>query len=344
MLSKRSILALASLASLEQVTGNQAVEWWWFQALAPEVNGIIPSVEVNFYKGFAFSRGPNDPSYRFDVNGVFPNGTSFFISQPITDDPVIRTSGEAVSGNWGGLGTFSMSGDRKHLAVTFNNSQHGLTGTITFNNLGTPAHGPCSDSTKVAPYFTPLASGKTLNANEALLYQKTGWAISMPRAATVVDLTIDGSHLFLDNAIGYHDHNWAPVGLDKFAYTWLTGQGSCGPFDLTYLEVQALGSKRSGDILKGFLAYNGKYLQNECSLYGDKKVDTLSVELTGQTTDSVTKQQVPTGLTLDYTLANGTHYVFNLHNSPSPSIRSPTTDGDLEVPEARSGARSTIAC
>ena len=31
--------------------GNQAVEWWWFQALAPEVNGIIPSVEAIFYEG-----------------------------------------------------------------------------------------------------------------------------------------------------------------------------------------------------------------------------------------------------------------------------------------------------
>jgi hypothetical protein len=31
--------------------GNEAVEWWWFQALAPEVNGIIPSVEAIFYEG-----------------------------------------------------------------------------------------------------------------------------------------------------------------------------------------------------------------------------------------------------------------------------------------------------
>jgi hypothetical protein len=225
------------------------------------------------------------------------------------------TSVQAVVGNWGNLGTFALSGDRKSLAIVFNDGENGLTGTIAFRNLGTPAHGPCNFSTATPPYFDSLAKGKTLNPSETILYEQTGWAVTMPRAAAVVDISVFGSRLFLPDATGYHDHNWAPKPIDQFAYTWLTGQGSCGPFDLTYLEVQALGSKRTGDILKGFLAYNGAFLQNECSLFGDKKVDTIEVELTGQTTDAVTGQQIPTGLILDYTLGNGTHYIFNLHNS-----------------------------
>ncbi|KAH8886081.1 hypothetical protein GQ53DRAFT_828449 [Thozetella sp. PMI_491] len=295
--------------------GNQAVEWWWFQALAPEVNGIVPSVEVIFYEGFAFTRAPADPTYRFDVSGVFPNGTSFFISTPVAQKPSIVTAGEAVVGTWGGLGSFALSGHRQNLVITFSDINNGLTGTIAFQNGGTAAHGPCQE-TGVPPYFTPLASGQTLNANEAILYEQTGWAITMPRAATVVDITVDGSALYLDNAIGYHDHNWAPQAINQFAYTWLTGQGSCGPFDLTYLEVQALGSPRAKDILKGYVAYNGRVLQNQCSLFGEgRATDTISVELTGQTTDPVTNQQIPTGLILDYTLGNGTHYKFTLQNS-----------------------------
>ncbi|KKO96892.1 hypothetical protein THAR02_11001 [Trichoderma harzianum] len=293
--------------------GNNAVEWWWFQALAPEVNGIIPSFEAIFYEGFAFSRAETDPDYRVDVSGVFPNGTTFFVSMPVTDVPTIETKGQAVYGNWGDKGIFSLSEDRSSLSLTFNNPEQGLTGTVDFKNLGTPPHGPCDET---APYFSTLAYGKNLNDNEKVLYEQTGWAITMPRAATVVDIVVQGSHLSLNNAIGYHDHNWAPIPLDKYAYTWLTGQGSCGPFDLTYLEVQALASPRSHDILKGFVAYNGKYLQNECSLYGDNKaMDTINITLTGETTDPNTQQSIPTGMVLDYTLRNGTHYVFNLHNS-----------------------------
>lgn len=210
---------------------------------------------------------------------------------------------------------FALSEDRQCLTITFNDRENGLTGSIAFKNLGTPAHGPCNASTSTPPYFDSLASGQSLNADEVILYEQTGWAITMPRAAAVVDITVNGSPLLLDNAIGYHDHNWAPQPLDQFAYTWLTGQGSCGPFDLTYLEVQALGSPRSGDILKGFLAYNGEFLQNECSLFGQKTVDTINITLTGQTTDAATGQAIPTGMILDYTLANGTHYVFTLTNS-----------------------------
>lgn len=31
--------------------GNDAVEWWWFQSIAPEVNGTLPSFEAVFYSG-----------------------------------------------------------------------------------------------------------------------------------------------------------------------------------------------------------------------------------------------------------------------------------------------------
>ena len=182
------------------------------------------------------------------------------------------------------------------------------------HNEGTPPRTPCNTLFK-DPYFTPLGKGKEVNVHETILYDQLGWAITVPRGDTTINLELQASEFQLDHAYGFHDHNWALKPLDQFAYTWLFGAGSCGPFDLGYVEVQALGSSRPNDVLDGFLAYDTKFLQNQCSLYGSKTEDYINITLTGQTYDSATKQTVPTGLILDYFLANGSHYSFPLTNT-----------------------------
>ncbi|KAB5562927.1 hypothetical protein GE09DRAFT_1110316 [Coniochaeta sp. 2T2.1] len=294
--------------------GNSAVEWWWY-AITDTVtsDGVVPSFEAIFYKGFAFTRAPTDPDYRFDISGVFPNGTTFFFSTPVSA-PALSTAGDGVSGNWGnGLGKFVVAPDRSRVDITFNNDAAGFSGSIVMINQGTPPRTPCNNLDD--PYFGSLANGLSLNVNETVLFKRTGWAVTMPRAASTVNVKIQGSPFVIENGIGYHDHNWAPQSIDKFGYTWLTGQGSCGPFDLSYLEVQGRGSPRSRDITNGFLAYDGHFLQNECSLYGSKTKDFHTITLTGQVFDPASGVDVPTGLTLDYHLANGSHYHFVLKNS-----------------------------
>jgi hypothetical protein len=295
--------------------GNSAVEWWWYQALSPPTSdGIVPSFEAIFYQGFAFSRAPTDPSYSFAVSGVFPNGTTYFITVPVSSQPSIETKGEGVSGNWGNLGTFQLSEDRSYLQLNFTADSFGVTGTVTMHRDGTAPHVPCATNDVPPPYFADVGNGKTLNSNETILYDQTGWIITMPRAKGQVDMTINGSQLQFTNAVAYHDHNWAPAALDQFAYTWLTGQGSCGPIDLCYLEVQASGSTRENDILTSILVDNGQYLSSQCYSYGDPPRNNINITLTGQTTDPVTSQQVPTGLNLDYSLEDGRKYSFQLSN------------------------------
>jgi hypothetical protein len=168
--------------------------------------------------------------------------------------------------------------DRSQITITFNNQASGFSGTIIMKNQGISPRVPCNTSPS-DPYFGTLAKDKSLNPNETILYEQTGWAVTIPRGDATIDLEIHGSPL-KGTAVGYHDHNWTSQPLDTFAYTWLTGQGSCVPFDLSYLEVQARGSPRSNDITNGFLAYNGQFLQNECSLYGSKKNDYSTITLT----------------------------------------------------------------
>ncbi|KOS19359.1 hypothetical protein ESCO_001389 [Escovopsis weberi] len=292
-------------------------DWYWFQAIAPEpTNGNIASVEVVFYFNFAFTPFPTDPPYRIDVSGVFKNGSDFMVSVPVTTTPEITTEGQSVSGRWGDVGSFSIFNDLQDAAIMVKDAASGLEGSLIFKNAGTPPHGPCSDCTTVPPYFDPLAAGQSLNDAEAQLYNKVGWATIMPRAIAQVNITVGGESLLLEDALGYHDQTWGPAGFEQFAFTWLSGQGACGPFDITYGEVQAIGSGRDKDIIKGFLAYDGQIVQNQCSRFGEgRDKDTLSVTLTGQTTDPFTGEQAPTGLVLEFTLANGTQYVFNLENS-----------------------------
>ncbi len=121
--------------------------------------------------GFAFSLGPSDPRYRLDVNGVFPNGSIFFLSNPVTDAPVIKTKGEAVSGQWGTVGSFDLSGDRSHLTLTFNGTEAGPDGYRQVHERGNSRPWTVQRN-RSASLLHPLAAGKKLNPNETILYER----------------------------------------------------------------------------------------------------------------------------------------------------------------------------
>lgn len=265
--------------------------------------------------GFAFTLSPNDPHYQFDVSGVFPNGTTFFISAPVTTLPTITANGQDVSGDWDGQAAFAVFDENSFMALAYNSSSAGVQGGVTFKKDKTSAHVPQGPTTQGATYFTSLAEGQTLNTAENLLFTESGWVIEMPRAYAEVSLNIGGTPFHLTGT-GYHDHNWAPTAFDQITYTWVLGLGSCGPYDLGYFEVKALDSTRAKDIVQGSLAYNGEFVQTEAHLYGSQpSTNTVEFELTGETVDPVTQQSIPTGVNVAYTLRNGTVYQFNLTNS-----------------------------
>ena len=264
--------------------------------------------------GFAFTLGPGDPRYQFDVSGVFPNGTTFFISAPVATFPTFVTNGQDISGNWGEA-AFSLFEDSSSMVLAYNSSSAGVTGGVTFKRDKTSAHVPASPNTQGVPYFSALAQGQTLNSAEMTLYTESGWVIEMPRATAEVSLDIGGTEFKLSGT-GYHDHNWAPVDFGQITYTWVLGLGSCGPYDIGYFEVKAVDSTRDADIVQGSLAYNGEFLQTEAHRFGSKPtVNTVDFQLTGETVDPVTQQAVPTGVDVTYTIADGTVYQFNLTNS-----------------------------
>ncbi|GIJ90990.1 hypothetical protein Asppvi_009955 [Aspergillus pseudoviridinutans] len=265
--------------------------------------------------GFPFTRTPETPEYQVDVSGVFPNGTTFFVTATAETLPRIVSGldGQAVSGLWGSEAGFEVTRDLNKVALAFNQKPAGVRGGAIFERDRTPAHVACEATTSGSFYFDSVARAP-LSPSQHLLYDETGWAIAMRRANASVSVDIGGTWFNLTGR-GYHDHNWAPESLDTYIYTWLFGAGSCGPFDLGYVEVQPLNSTRKDDVVQGTLAYEGQILQTECNLYGTRSSSIVTVELVGKALDPITGQTVPTGVNLEYILGNGTHYQFNLTNT-----------------------------
>ena len=267
--------------------------------------------------GFIFTSAPSDPSWRFDVSGVFPNGTFFFVSTPVSAPPTISTpGGEAVQGNWGdGLGTFSIAPDRSTMNLTFASPGTAVEGTVRFTNEGTPANTACSASTADPPYFESAAAGQSLSASENILYNQLGWAVTAPRNTVEMDLKINGTPFQLTGTTGYHDHNWGPARFDTFVYTWVVGVGSCGPYDLAYAGARPFGSGRDRDVVGGFLAKDGAILQDQCELFGSQSSNNITIQFGGQALDEATNTTVPTNLTLTYDVPGSGTYQFNLYTS-----------------------------
>ncbi|KAI0692359.1 hypothetical protein C8T65DRAFT_711394 [Cerioporus squamosus] len=292
-------------------SGNDATEWWWVQAGAPAAEGEFPSsLHVTFYQGYPLSAlravagGANAPENYIVLNGAFPNGTVFAYNL-VASSSSVTASGNAVSGNWAGAGSFTNSEDLSTFTVTLDNPQASGTLTITSN---APHHFGCNTTTD--PYFTSaIPSGASLNAAEEIFYKQLGWATSQPGGSVSVDVTLDGTPLKFDGQ-GYHDKNWMPHAIDTFIDDWYFLDAQVGPFDLSAVWAKISGATR--EFTTGFLQHDGVILRNQCSMLGSKTEDFITVTPYGLAFDAPSGVNVMQGFILDYTLANGDEYRFNM--------------------------------
>lgn len=110
---------------------------------------------------------------------------------------------------------------------------------------------------------------------------------------------------------GYHDANWAPTPLNAAVSTWYFGSATVGEYDLSYTSVTPVNSTKI--LSTGYLSRNGVILQNQCGLLGAKQTDSSAVTPYGLQNDTVAGGvSVPTGYLIDYVLANGEKFQFNL--------------------------------
>jgi hypothetical protein len=180
-------------------SSNDAVEWWWGQAIAdPQSDDPPAAFQFLFYQGFCgmchwispsiltkflpkgYPFGPRDPSlpeFYITINGFFPNGSQFASTLPATSGNV-ATSGQEVTGTWAGAGGFKGSADLSTFTVMINAPSAGFEGTVKFKSNAAPHFG-CNSTTE--PYFSSaIPSGTKLSDAESLLYTQLGWATTIP--------------------------------------------------------------------------------------------------------------------------------------------------------------------
>jgi len=290
-------------------SSNGAVEWWWGQAIAnPQGDNPPAAFQFLFYQGYPF--GPRDPSlpeFYISINGFFPNGTTFATTLPATAGDVIAT-GQEVMGTWSGAGSFKGSADLSTFTVTINAPSAGFEGTVKFKS-NAAHHFGCNSTTD--PYFSSvIPSGTKLSDAESLLYTQLGWATTIPGGGSDVDMLIKGTRLQF-HGLGYHDANWSPQPLNAAVSTWYFGQAQVGEYDLSYISVTPTNSTKI--LNTGYLSRGGIVLQNQCSLDGTKQNDRSIITPYGLQNDTVAGGlNVPTGFLIDYVLANGAKFTFNL--------------------------------
>ncbi|RPD54042.1 hypothetical protein L227DRAFT_604267 [Lentinus tigrinus ALCF2SS1-6] len=290
-------------------SGNDATEWWWVQAGAPAAEGEFPpSLHVTFYQGYPISAlrevagGANAPENYIVINGAFPNGTVFAYNL-VASSSLVTSSGGVISGNWNGAGSFTNSLSK--FTLTLDSPE--VTGTLSITS-NAPHHFGCN--TTAGPYFTSaIPSGASLNAAEEIFYNQLGWATSQPGGSASVDVTLDGTR-FKFHGQGYHDANWMPQPIDKFIDDWYFLDAQVGPFDLSAVWAKISGATR--EFTTGFLQRDGVILQNQCSVLGSKTDDFVTITPYGLGFDEPSGVNVMKGFILEYTLADGDEYRFNV--------------------------------
>jgi hypothetical protein len=246
------------------------------------------------------------------------------------DSVNVTAVGQKVTGVWGNVGGFVGSNDLSTWTATFSAPSFGVEGTVTLSS-NAQHHFGCNTTTD--PYFSSVVpAGATLSDAENLLFTQVGWATSIPGKVilqfvvhsavsnnpsptggqSVVDLTIGGSKLQFTGQ-GYHDANWSPQPINSAVESWFFGSATIGEYDLSYISITPSNSTKI--LTTGYLSRNGVVLQNQCSLQGTKANDHSVITPYGLQHDSVANVQVPQGFIIEYILANGDRYSFNLTSS-----------------------------
>ncbi|THH29784.1 hypothetical protein EUX98_g4403 [Antrodiella citrinella] len=300
-------------------THDTKTAWWWMHAVADENVGGKPAVNIQlvFYQGLVFPPPAGYPRFHVDVSGVWPNGTYFTYTAPATSTTV-TTLGNEVTGTWEGAGSFISSPGMSYKVTLLNDV---FQGTVLLESAG-PEHYSCDDTTSAL--FSGLVPEGEMSAEEDLLFNHLGWAVSVPGGRATVSLVIQG-HPLVFTGTGYHDQNHIDTNyyFSEFVSDWYYGQATVGPYVFSYLKAKAFNSNRT--VTTGFLARNGVVLQNQCSTSlslpttsNISSVDTAQAANTMHLTpvgvyhSNTSDVDVPLGYTVDYLLSNGEKYSFTL--------------------------------
>lgn len=109
------------------------------------------------------------------------------------------------------------------------------------------------------------------------------WLPSIPQGAVTVRYTVDGT-THQTTGVGYHDHNWGNIPLDRVIHHWYWARGQAGPYSVIASHITS--HRRYGYAATPvfMLARNGEIVAGDSSL--------ASFEGSGRYTDAYTGKPV----------------------------------------------------
>ncbi|KAG6824579.1 hypothetical protein H0H92_006427 [Tricholoma furcatifolium] len=310
-------------AHIDVAADNRAIDWWYTQIVSQTAapNGIPPSIEIVLKHGNTFLYGPsNTPLYTVEIDGFDLDGLPFAQTLTFNTSSVLPTPSGITQGSWGEGNnkiSFTASEDRKHFTVNLNTPS--ATGTIVINNESSARTGCGGLDVDDSPFFSSLVSdGRELTASETILYDKTGWRITIPGGPSTVDVTLNGKAIQFSGA-GYKDSNWGPNAMNDFVNSWYVLIAQVGPWSFVTFSGEPLnGTNR---INSGHLSYNGVFVTSQCNIIGERTTDISVITPSGEMLDS--NVIAPTAFDVTFVLPNATKVSFHAENiavNPTVSI------------------------
>ncbi|KAG6856729.1 hypothetical protein H0H87_001329 [Tephrocybe sp. NHM501043] len=305
---------------IDVAESNRAIDWWYTQVVSqtPAPNGIPPSIEIVLKHGNTFQFGAsNSPLYPVEINGFDQDGASFAQTIAFNSSSVYPVPSGTV-GVWGNNEiTFIAAPDRKEFTINLNTSY--ATGTVVINSESSARTGCGGVKVTDSPFFSDLVSdGRELTAAEVILYQKTGWRITIPAGPSSVDLVLGGKAVKFSGA-GYKDSNWGPNAMNDFVRSWYVLIAQVGPW--SFVTFSGSPTNGTNSINSGHLSYNGKFVQSQCNVIGERTTDISVIAPSGEVVDS--NVVAPTAFDVTFVLPGAKNVSFHAENiavNPTVSV------------------------
>ncbi|KAG6902667.1 hypothetical protein C0995_013359 [Termitomyces sp. Mi166 len=300
---------------------NRAIDWWYTQVVSQTSapNGVPPSIEIVLKHGNTFQYGSsNTPLYPVEINGFDQDGLPFAQTLVFNTSSVYPTESGDTFGSWGDNEiTFVATSDRKKFTVFLNTTY--ATGTIVINNESSARTGCGGTDLSDSPFFSNLVSdGRELTAAEVILYQKTGWRITIPGGSSTVDVVLGGKAVQFCGA-GYKDSNWGPNAMNDFIESWYVLIAQVGPW--SFVTFSGSPTNGTNSINSGHLSYKGKFVTSQCNIIGERSTDISVITPSGQVVDSGVI--APTAFDVTFVLPDGQNVSFHADNiavNPTVSV------------------------
>jgi hypothetical protein len=108
-----------------------------------------------------------------------------------------------------------------------------------------------------------------------------GWLPSVPQGAVTVTYRI-GDEAHETTGVGYHDHNWGNVSLQKIVHDWYWARGQAGPYSV--IASLVTGHERYGyaELPIFMLARNGAVVADDSRRVRFEALDTYTDQSTGK--------------------------------------------------------------